>query len=138
VALPGGPAPLSYGLGSAIGVAAGIALSRERPAIAVTGDMGAFHGLPGLVQAVRDQLPVIVFIEDDGAATTTGGQPTPAGATRNGEKAVSLAALAQGLGIDRVETIRRDAMQGAPLRDLLRELSGCSGPSVVIIDEKPT
>jgi indolepyruvate ferredoxin oxidoreductase, alpha subunit len=137
VALPGGPAPLSYGLGSAIGVAAGIALARKQAAIAVTGDMGAFHGLPGLVQAVRDQLPVIVFVEDDGAATTTGGQPTPSGPTSNGERAVSLVALARGLGIDRVETVKRDSMRGPSLRGLLKDLSELSGPSLVIIDEKP-
>lgn len=136
VALPGGPAPLSYGLGSAIGVAAGVALARSGAAIAVTGDMGAFHGLPGLVQAVRDQLPVIVFVEDDGKATTTGGQPTPSGTTRNGEKQVSLASLARGLGVGRIESISREAMRGAALRDLLRDLSALSGPSLVIIDEK--
>lgn len=136
VALPGGPAPLSYGLGSAIGVAAGVALARKGPAIAVTGDMGAFHGLPGLVQAVRDQLPVIVFVEDDGAATTTGGQPTPSGPSRNGEKEVDLAALARGLGIGRVDTVRREEMKGAALRERLRDLSRQPGPSLVIIDEK--
>jgi TPP-dependent indolepyruvate ferredoxin oxidoreductase alpha subunit len=136
VALPGGPAPLSYGLGSAIGVAAGIALARKGPAIAVTGDMGAFHGLPGLVQAVRDRLPVIVFVEDDGAATTTGGQPTPSAPSRNGEKEVDLAALAGGLGIGRVDTIRREDMQGPALRERLRDLSSQPGPSLVIIDEK--
>lgn len=136
VALEGGPAPLSYGLGSAIGVAAGVSLARGGAAIAVTGDMGAFHGLPGLVQAVRDQLPVIVFVEDDGSATTTGGQPTPSGPTRNGEKQVSLAALARGLGVDRVESISREAMRGAPLREMLSELRALSGPSLVIIDEK--
>lgn len=138
VALPGGPAPLSYGLGSAIGVAAGIALARKQAAIAVTGDMGAFHGLPGLVQAVRDQLPVIVFVEDDGAATTTGGQPTPSGPIQNGERAVSLAALARGLGIERVETVRRDAMHGSALRGMLGHLSASFGPSLIIIDEKPS
>lgn len=136
VALPGGPAPLSYGLGSAIGVAAGVALARGGPAIAVTGDMGAFHGLPGLVQAVRDQLPVIVFVEDDGVATTTGGQPTPSGPTRNGEKEISLVALARGLGIDRIETVSRDAMHGDGLRQMLTDLSGLAQPSLVIIDEK--
>jgi TPP-dependent indolepyruvate ferredoxin oxidoreductase alpha subunit len=136
VALPGGPAPLSYGLGSAIGVAAGVSLARGSTAIAVTGDMGAFHGLPGLVQAVRDQLPVIVFVEDDGAATTTGGQPTPSGPTRNGEKEVSLAALALGLGVGRVESVGREAMRGAALRKLLHDLSSMAGPSMVIIDEK--
>ena len=137
VALDDGVAPLSYGLGSAIGVAAGVALAKAGPAIAVAGDMGAFHGLPGLVQAVRDQLPVIVIVEDDGAATTTGGQPTPSAAPANGQREVALAEVARSIGVDRVETVTREAMVGQPLREKLRELARLPGPSMLIIDEKP-
>jgi indolepyruvate ferredoxin oxidoreductase alpha subunit len=102
----------------------------------VTGDMGAFHGLPGLVQAVRDQIPVIVIVEDDGAATTTGGQPTPSAAAENGQREVSLASVARSIGVDHVETVTREAMADASLKDKLRDLAQLSGPSMIIIDEK--
>lgn len=137
VFLENDPAPFCYGLGSAIGVAAGVSLSRGGPAIAVTGDMGAFHaGLPGLVQAVRDQIPVIVFVEDDGAATTTGGQPTPSAPAKSGECEVSFAAVARAIGVEHVETVTKEAMTSAFIRSKLTELGKLPGPSVVIIDEK--
>lgn len=136
IALDGGRAPLTYGLGSAIGVAAGVALAKAGPAIAVMGDMGAFHGLPGLVQVVRDQIPVIVIVEDDGAATTTGGQPTPSAAAESGQREVSLASVARSIGVDHVETVTREAMADVSLREKLRDLAQLSGPSMIIIDEK--
>lgn len=131
------PAPFSYGLGSSIGVAAGIALSKRGAAIAVTGDMGAFHcGLLGLVQAVRDQIPVIVFIDDDGAAATTGGQPTPSSPRVLAEKQLDFAAIASAIGVEHVETVRREDMSGPALDERLKRLSSLTGPSVVVIDEK--
>lgn len=137
VFLEGDPAPFCYGLGSATGVAAGIALARGGPAIAVTGDMGAFHaGLVGLLQAVRDRIPVITFVEDDGAATTTGGQPTPSAPALDGEREVSFEAIARAIGVDHVETVSKDRMTSQFLRPKLEALTQLEGPSVVIIDEK--
>jgi indolepyruvate ferredoxin oxidoreductase, alpha subunit len=136
VALDSGVAPLSYGLGSAVGVAAGVSLAKGAAAIAVTGDMGAFHALPGLVQVVRDQLPVLIVIEDDGAATTTGGQPTPSARPSAGEQEVPLSRLLAGVGIGRIESVTREAMTGPGLRMLLRELVATGGPAAIVINEK--
>jgi indolepyruvate ferredoxin oxidoreductase alpha subunit len=135
--LQGNPAPFSYGLGSSIGVAAGISLSKGRAAIAVIGDMGAFHnGLLGLVQAVRDQIPVIVFVDDDGGAETTGGQPTPSAPAGSGECQESFADIARAVGVTHVETVTKESMTSEVLLVKLKELSGLLGPSVVVIDGK--
>jgi indolepyruvate ferredoxin oxidoreductase alpha subunit len=135
--LKGDPAPFSYGLGSSIGVAAGISLSKGRAAIAVIGDMGAFHnGLLGLVQAVRDQIPVIVFVDDDGGAETTGGQPTPSAPARSGECQESFADIARAVGVTHVETVTKESMTSEVLIVKLKELAGLAGPSVVVIDGK--
>jgi len=135
--LHGNPAPFSYGLGSSIGVAAGISLSKGRAAIAVIGDMGAFHnGLLGLVQAVRDQIPVIVFVDDDGGAETTGGQPTPSAPAGSGECQESFADIARAVGVTHVETVTKESMTSEVLLVKLKELAGLPGPSVVVIDGK--
>ena len=34
-------------------------------------------GILGLLQVVRDQIPVVTFVADDGVARYTGGQPHP-------------------------------------------------------------
>jgi len=135
--LEGNPAPFSYGLGSSIGVAAGISLSKGGASIAVIGDMGAFHnGLLGLVQAVRDQIPVIVFVDDDGGAMTTGGQPTPSAPAKSGECQESFADIARAVGVKHVETVTKESMTSEVLIVKLKELAGLSGPSVVVIDGK--
>lgn len=135
--LQGNPAPFSYGLGSSIGVAAGISLAKKGASIAVIGDMGAFHnGLIGLVQAVRDQIPVIVFVDDDGGAATTGGQPTPSAPARSGECQESFADIARAVGVTHVETVTKESMTSEVLLVKLKELAGLPGPSVVIIDGK--
>ena len=106
--LSGDPAPFSYGLGSSIGVAAGIAMTTGKPCIAVTGDMGFFHtGLPALAQVSHDRLRVIIFVDDDGTARTTGGQPTPSGFPGPGQQRLSVAAVASGLGVSYVEEVTR-------------------------------
>jgi indolepyruvate ferredoxin oxidoreductase, alpha subunit len=139
VFLDNDPAPFSLGLGSAIGVAAGVALAKGGAAIAITGDMGAFHaGLFGLVEAVRNQIPVIIFVEDDGVATTTGGQPTPSAPAASGQRQVSYAALARAVGVDSVEVVPRALMASAALRPKLQALATRNGPSVIIIDEQLT
>jgi TPP-dependent indolepyruvate ferredoxin oxidoreductase alpha subunit len=134
---PGYPAPFCVGLGSAVGVAAGVAQATKRPALAVAGDMATFHaGILGLLQVVRDQLPVITFVCDDGSASYTGGQPNPGSDPGPHQRQVGLVEMARGIGIDLVETIPQDRMQSEVLRPLLRRLMDARRPSLVVIDAR--
>jgi indolepyruvate ferredoxin oxidoreductase, alpha subunit len=133
----GDPAPFCVGLGSAVGVAAGVARFSRRPVLAVTGDMAIFHaGILGLLQVVRDRLPVITFICDDGSASYTGGQPHPGSAPGPGQRRVDLVEMARGIGIDLVETVPQAMMTHEHLLPLLRRLAQAGQPSVVVIDAR--
>ncbi len=51
-----------------MGVAAGYANLTGKPLAAIAGDGGMWQsGLFGMIQAVRDQSPVIICVVDDGA-----------------------------------------------------------------------
>jgi indolepyruvate ferredoxin oxidoreductase, alpha subunit len=133
----GDPAPFCIGLGSAIGVAAGVALQSRHPVLAVTGDMAAFHaGILGLLQVVRDQLPVITVICDDGSASYTGGQPYPGSDPHPGQRRVDMREAVMGIGIDLVEVVPQKQMISEVVRPLLRRLADAGKPSVVIIDAR--
>ena len=133
----GCPAPFCLGLGSAIGVAAGVALRSRHPVLAVTGDMAAFHaGILGLLQVVRDQLPVITVICDDGSASYTGGQPYPGSDAKPGQRRVDMREAVKGIGIDLVEVVPQEQMTSEVVRPLLRRLADAGKPSVVIIDAR--
>lgn len=129
-------APLSYGLGSAIGTAAGVALRKGR-AIAVIGDMGFFHaGIVGLLQVVRDQLPVLTIIHDNGVAAYTGGQPHVGSTPKPGQVEVSAADVARGVGVRWVERVPSDDAVSEVLRPLLGSWAADPKPGVLIIDDR--
>ncbi|HVC99963.1 MAG TPA: thiamine pyrophosphate-dependent enzyme [Candidatus Dormibacteraeota bacterium] len=133
----GDPSPFCVGLGSAVGVAAGVAIQSRHPVLAVTGDMAAFHsGILGLLQVVREQLPVITVVCDDGAASYTGGQPHPGSVPKSGQRRVDLREVVEGIGIDIVEEIPQKLMTSEVLQPLLRRLAAAGRPSVVIIDAR--
>ena len=115
-------------LGSSIGMAAGIALSRRRPAcpepvegakggmgkrvVALSGDSGFLHsGFSGLVDATRVGATMLVLILDNGTAALSGGQPHPASradARGRPRHAVDLAALAREAGAGMVQVLDLD------------------------------
>lgn len=69
-----GSIDLSFGLGSAVGVASGLSLGQGK-SVAVIGDMGFLHsGVGGLLNAVHLGAPVLVVLLDNGVAAQTGGQ----------------------------------------------------------------
>ncbi|HEY1368147.1 MAG TPA: thiamine pyrophosphate-dependent enzyme [Gaiellaceae bacterium] len=135
--LDGDPSPFMYGLGSGIAAAAGLALAQGRPVVCISGDMGVFHaGILGLLQVVRDQIPVVTFIADDGVARYTGGQPHPGSTAGPGQREVSLVDLARGAGVDLVETLDMDEMRSEIVRPLLQRLIDANRPAVVVIDAR--
>ncbi|MEA2333362.1 MAG: indolepyruvate ferredoxin oxidoreductase, alpha subunit [Thermoleophilaceae bacterium] len=137
--LDGFPAPLGYGLGSAIGVAAGVALATNRPALAATGDFSMYHAcILGLLQVAREQIPVITVILDNGRADYTGGQPHPgAPPEHDRQSVVELEELVRGAGIRVVETVDSDDARTDVLRPLLGRLASLGEPSVLIVRDRP-
>ncbi len=134
--LPGGIAPFTYGLGSAIGVAAGIAADRGR-AVAVIGDMGVYHaGASALLQIARDRAPVLVVTLDNGVAAYTGGQPHPGSAPGPGQREIPLAQLAGGAGLDWVRTVAAKEAAAGALRPLIEAWSANPVPGMLVIDDR--
>jgi indolepyruvate ferredoxin oxidoreductase alpha subunit len=104
-------------LGSSIGIATGLALSARqtkatRQIIALSGDSSFMHsGLPGLIDAARFGVDMLVIVLDNGTTALSGGQPHPASRTDargNPQPAVDLAALAQQAGAGLVRVVDLD------------------------------
>lgn len=135
--LKGNPAPLCYGWGSPIGVAAGYAKMTGKAAVAVAGDGGTWHsGVAGMIQAVRDQSPVIICVGDDGADTYTGGQPNPGSDARPGQQRLMLTDMARGLGIRQVEVVKAANATSDVLRPILQRFAALKEPSFLVIEKR--
>jgi indolepyruvate ferredoxin oxidoreductase alpha subunit len=101
-------------LGSAIGMAAGVAWSGTgKRVVALCGDSGFLHsGLNALVDAARIGARMLVVILDNGTTALSGGQPhpgSPVDARGQPQRAVGLAALAREAGAGLVYAIDLDA-----------------------------
>jgi indolepyruvate ferredoxin oxidoreductase alpha subunit len=108
---------VKHGLGSSIGMAAGIVLSpsKDEPrkrVIALCGDSGFLHsGFGGLVDAARLGVSMLVLILDNGTTALSGRQPHPASpedARGRPRPAVDLAALARAAGAGLVRAVDLD------------------------------
>jgi indolepyruvate ferredoxin oxidoreductase alpha subunit len=104
-------------LGSSIGTAVGLALGASekgcaRHVIALSGDSSFLHsGLPGLVDAARLGVNMLVIVLDNGTTALSGGQPHPASRTNargDPQPTVSLAALARQAGAGWVQVVDLD------------------------------
>jgi indolepyruvate ferredoxin oxidoreductase alpha subunit len=118
---------VKHSLGSAIGMATGIAAAQGRAGkrvIALCGDSGFLHsGFNGLVDAARAGVRLLVLVLDNGTTALSGRQPHPASPvdTRGRpRRAVELAALARAAGarmvlvadLDNGEDIQPDLEMG--------------------------
>lgn len=129
-------APLSYGLGSAIGTAAGVAVRRGK-AVAVIGDMGFFHaGIVGLLQVVREQAPVLIVVHDNGVAAYTGGQPHVGSAARQGERQIDIAAVASGVGIQQIQRVTSAQARKGEMKKLIAAWKANPIPAVIVLDDR--
>ena len=80
-------------MGASITMAKGASDAGLRPSVAVIGDSTFTHsGMTGLLDAVRENTPMTVFILDNSAVGMTGGQKSAATARIDG--------ICQGLGVD--------------------------------------
>jgi indolepyruvate ferredoxin oxidoreductase alpha subunit len=125
----------AYGLGSAIGVAAGLARAGE-PALAVVGDFGFVHsGLQALMEAVHLRLTLHVVIVNDFQSRRTGGQAHSVTPGQPGRHALSIRRLLDGCDVPAVEalTVRRGASPADVLLCLERSAAR-PGVSVALLD----
>jgi indolepyruvate ferredoxin oxidoreductase alpha subunit len=127
---------VKHGLGSAIGMAAGLVTARERhgkQVVALCGDSGLLHtGLCGLVDAARTEARMLVIILDNGTTALSGGQPhpgSPSDARGQPQPAVDLGALARDAGAGMVETVDLD--QGQEM--LPAVLQGIDFPGLAVV-----
>jgi indolepyruvate ferredoxin oxidoreductase alpha subunit len=126
---------VKHGLGSSIGMAAGIATSQTgKQIVALSGDSSFLHsGFNGLVDAAHLGVRMLVVILDNGTTALSGGQPHPGssvdvrGRTR---RAVDLASLARDGGAEMVRVVDLD--RGEDIRAPIETAMNFDGIAVVI------
>ncbi len=119
-------------LGSAIGVAAGMAKAApERPILALIGDSAFLHsGLPALIDAAFHRAPMLVVILDNSTTAMTGCQPHPGtdiGVERWGYRTVSLEGIVRALPLDfvrQVDPFKREEVEASLREGLARRSLG--------------
>jgi indolepyruvate ferredoxin oxidoreductase alpha subunit len=104
---------VKYSLGSAIGIASGLAWSRAKhKPIAVCGDSSFFHtGINALLNVVHNRIQLCIVVLDNSVAALTGYQPHPGtGYDIKGETTsrVEIADIAKLCGIPFVSTVTPD------------------------------
>jgi indolepyruvate ferredoxin oxidoreductase alpha subunit len=101
---------VKYGMGSAIGLAAGLARAELRKRIvALSGDSALLHsGLAELIDASQAGLGLLIVVLANRTTALSGGQPHPASAFSaqgSPRKPVDLAALARAAGVESVQVV---------------------------------
>lgn len=124
-------------MGAGITVASGLQLAEpDRVHLAYIGDSTFFHtGLPGLLNAVYNQIPIKLLILDNSTTAMTGHQTHPGiGKTAMGEavRPVDIGGLVRGCG---VEFIRKaDPFDQKAAVAAIKEAIAFAGPAVVIME----
>jgi len=125
-------------MGASIGMAFGFEKARgkefSKKTVAVIGDSTFIHsGITALIDVVYNQGNTTVMILDNSTTAMTGHQDHPGtGCTIGGEKsrAVDFAALAQAIGIKRIQTV--DAYDIGELERIVMEETQAEEPSLII------
>jgi indolepyruvate ferredoxin oxidoreductase alpha subunit len=128
---------LKYGMGSSIGLAAGLKRAGiPQRVIALSGDSALLHsGLGELIDAAQANLDLVVIVLANRTTALSGGQPHPStayDAYGRPRKAVDLAELARAAGVDLVRAI--DATEPDATKAGLEEALAYRGLAVVIAD----
>ena len=98
-------------MGSSIGMAVGMAKAgvRDQPIVATIGDSTFLHGgIPGLIDAVWNDVDITVVILDNGTTAMTGGQPHPGTGTNlraSNLPRVDIAELCRTIGVRSVVVV---------------------------------
>ena len=129
---------VKYGMGSAIGLAAGLARTNlSQRVIALSGDSALLHsGLAELIDAAQAGISLLVVVLDNETTALSGGQPHPGtahDARGQARQPVDLARLIEAAGADTVRVVDPEDREatGAAF-----EASLASGKLAVVIASK--
>ncbi|MDY7036534.1 MAG: thiamine pyrophosphate-dependent enzyme [Thermodesulfobacteriota bacterium] len=137
------PPPINVGdidlcMGTSVGVACGLNYVVNKPIVSIIGDSTFFHaGLPGLANAVYNQVNFTLLVLDNGATGMTGFQPNPATGIRGGDKPgkkVVIENVVKGMGVDDLKVL--DSYDIKALKDAIKDSVAYEGVSVVISRRK--
>jgi len=96
-------------MGGSIGVANGLAHTVNEPIISIMGDSTFYHAcIPGIINALYNNTPLLVMVLDNRITAMTGHQPHPGtGITATGKKTriIDVEGIAKGIGIRYVKTL---------------------------------
>uniref|UniRef100_A0A7C4M2P5 Thiamine pyrophosphate enzyme TPP-binding domain-containing protein n=1 Tax=candidate division CPR3 bacterium TaxID=2268181 RepID=A0A7C4M2P5_UNCC3 len=104
---------IKYSMGSAIGLASGIAWSRSKiKPIAVCGDSSFFHtGINAFMNVIQNRIPIFIMVLDNSVAALTGYQTHPGTGydiRGNETQKVDMADIARICGLSFVEVVTPD------------------------------
>ncbi|MHB1561360.1 MAG: thiamine pyrophosphate-dependent enzyme, partial [Isosphaeraceae bacterium] len=137
LALLGDRIDAKFALGSAVGVADGLARAGigER-AVALFGDSSFFHTtMPAIANAVHHQSDLLMVVLDNGATVTTGFQTNPAqprDALGQVAPALDIEKIARAIGVETAVTVGPDDLD-AQLPELFRAGLARRGLALVVV-----
>jgi indolepyruvate ferredoxin oxidoreductase alpha subunit len=121
-------------MGASIGLAQGFKWAGiKKPVIATIGDSTFFHaGIPPLINAVYQKVPLTVIILDNGWTAMTGFEKNPGTINLDGSstKRVDIVEICQGCGIEDIKII--DPYQSEKATDAIMKAIEYPGVSVVV------
>jgi indolepyruvate ferredoxin oxidoreductase alpha subunit len=129
---------LKYGMGSSIGLAAGLARAGiPQKIVALSGDSAFLHsGLGELIDAAQAGADLLVVLLANEITALSGGQPHPATGHDTGgrpRQPVDLVALIRASGVPGVRVV--DPEDGAALGAAFEDGLASEGPAVVIVQQ---
>jgi indolepyruvate ferredoxin oxidoreductase alpha subunit len=135
---PFNTADVMWCMGASLGIGSGIAKFSQDPVVAFIGDSTFYHaGIPGLINAVYNNIPLLVVVMDNGITAMTGHQPHPGsgyGPAGEPRQVVKIEDLARAAGVGFVEVV--DAYNINEVRDVaeraIRYVRENKRPAVVI------
>jgi len=124
---------VSIAMGSSIGIASGmVRAGLMEPIIAVIGDSALYHtGLPALVDAVWNDMDLLILICDNQTVAMTGRQPSPSSVKAEGSlRTVPLEDVVEGCGVRFVRVV--DPYNVEESTAAIKKGIEYKGPAVVI------
>jgi len=121
-------------MGASIGLAQGFKWAGiKKPVIATIGDSTFFHaGIPPLINAVYQKVPLTVIILDNGWTAMTGFEENPGTINLNGSstKRIDIVEICRGCGIEDIKII--DPYQSEKATDAIMKAIEYPGVSVIV------
>jgi indolepyruvate ferredoxin oxidoreductase alpha subunit len=128
---------VKYGMGSSIGLAAGLARAGiSQRIVALSGDSALLHsGLGELIDAVQAHLELLVIVLANGTTALSGGQPHPGtghDAQERPRQPVDLSRLIRAAGVDKVSIV--DPKDTQTTQNAYQVGLAADGPAVVVVE----